>query len=234
MQLPVGIEASFIFGALREEPNVHSILDIGGGSGRFAIPLQKRGYKVTVIEVDLLPLSWLKIRSPDSKVLLSGRHADGWPVRDSSFDCILTIETPVVEFSWFWQECRRVLRPGGIIIFSDNNANSYKGAAYKIKPFLRRFLSEKGKIWADQDGYYNMSAHEIIKLMEQDNFKLDKALGFNWLPIGRNSDFFLAPFYALIERALGLRKLALISPWVLIKATARNRPVQDRQPKAAK
>ena len=46
------------------------ILDIGGGSGRFAIPLQQAGHKITVIEPNKDALQLLRARTTKLKSLI--------------------------------------------------------------------------------------------------------------------------------------------------------------------
>lgn len=215
------VETDFINACLQHEPTVHSILDVGGGSGRFAIPLEKKGYRVVVTEVAALPLRWLKIRHPAAQAVLTSRDAIAWPIRAASVDWVLAIEIPLVERPWFWQECYRVLRPGGCVITVATNRDSYKGALYTIRPLLNRFLSSpEGKTWALRRDFYGQSAQALVRLLEAHRFRLEQALGFNWLPAGRRSELPLIPMLAALERALGLRRLAFYSPWVIFKACA--------------
>ena len=219
-QYLTSVEADFIDKCLQQELNVHSILDVGGGYGRFAIPLENKGYRVTVTEVNSRPLRYLKARSPHTDAVLTSPQTRGWPIRDSSMDCVMVIEVSVVRFHWFWQECYRVLRPRGIVIAClYSNSCSYKGALYRIRPILRPFLSKKGKKWADRRSY-ELSARTIVQMFEEDGLHLERALGFNWLPAGRGSNSFLVPLSAAIEQRLGLRDLAFQSPWVLVQARA--------------
>jgi 2-polyprenyl-3-methyl-5-hydroxy-6-metoxy-1,4-benzoquinol methylase len=49
-------EAKFIDSVLEGNPYNKSCLDIGAGSGRFAIPLYEKGFAVVALEYDLIPL----------------------------------------------------------------------------------------------------------------------------------------------------------------------------------
>jgi len=212
------IEGDFISECLQQEIAVHSILDVGGGTGRFAIPLHNKGYQVTITEVQLLPLRHLKAKSPHIDAVLTSRQARFWPIKGFAVDCVLAIEVPMVYNAWFWQECRRVLRPGGIVILSVLNARSYKGALYKMRWILKPFLSERGKRWAT-GRFYTMPARTVVQMLEAEGFRLCQAMGFNWLPAGRISDFSLIPLLATVEEKLRLRNLAFQSPWVILKAS---------------
>lgn len=209
-------ETQLIHECLRNEPDVHSILDVGGGAGRFAIPLETQGYSVTVMDIDLLALSWLKVRSSNTNAVQVSSQSRVWPIMDSAVDCVLSIEVPIVESSWFWQECRRVLKPTGIVIAWMTNKRSYKGMIYSMRRFIKSCLSMKFGEWENR--FYIISVREATNLIEANEFQLRSVRGYNWIPGHRESDSFMIPLYAAIEQRLGLRKLASLSPWVLLKA----------------
>lgn len=211
------VETELIDSFLKPESALRVILDVGGGSGRFAIPLEKRGYDVIITEVDWMPLSSLRQRQPAARALLT--ELDGWPVRAHGVDCVLAMEIPVVYDEWFWRECGRIVRPGGLVITNIVNQDSYKGWLYKLRPWLRPLLSERGRRWADRK-MYDHTARSVVHCFERHGFRLDAAAGFNWLPMSRESQSPLIPALAGLERTLGLRQLPFQSPWVLFKARA--------------
>lgn len=217
-QYLTSVENSFIEERLQKNPNVHSILDVGGGTGRFAIPLEKRGLKVTVIEVDSSTLWWLKTKSSSMNGLLISSQARIWPIKDSSVDCVLAIQIPNLDTHWFWQECHRVLKPGGIVIASSLNSHSYKVLFHKMRPLLKLIVSNKGD-WVYRN-YYQRSVRDIIKTLEENQFQFELASGYNWLPSKRDSNFFLIPFLGILEKKIGLRNFAFQSPWVIFQVRA--------------
>ena len=158
--------------------------------------------------------------SPLTNAILTGAQINAWPIQNSSVDCVMSIEVPVVECDWFWQECNRVLKTNGIVIITTLNRSSYKGILYRIRPLMKPFLSAGGKQWAERS-FYNLSARAIVRQLEKNNFYLEQVLGFNWLPVGRESDLSIIPQMATIEQKLGFRNLVFQSPWVLIKARIR-------------
>jgi ubiquinone/menaquinone biosynthesis C-methylase UbiE len=218
-QYLTSVEASFIDKCLQKETNIHSILDVGGGTGRFAIPLEGKGFKVTLIEVQSSPLWWLKTRSPSISGILISSQIRVWPIKDSSIDFVLAIQIPPVRTDWFWQECHRVLRSGGFVIICFSNSHSYKGLLYKTRLLLKAFFLKRGK--RAYGNYYLLSAKDLIKTIEDNKFQLELALGYNWLPLTRDSNFFLIPFWGILEKKLGLgRNFTFQSPWVLFQARA--------------
>ena len=67
------IEGKFINGCLQRKEVIHHILDVGGGSGRLAIPLHHEGYQVMVTEIHPLALHRLKLQFPNIDCVLTGR-----------------------------------------------------------------------------------------------------------------------------------------------------------------
>jgi len=214
------VESELIERFLQPEPAIRLILDVGGGSGRFAVPLMQRGYHVIVTEVDWAPLSALRTRQSSVHAVLT--EMNGWPVQAQSVDCVLAMEIPCVYDEWFWRECSRIVKPGGLVIANIVNQASYKGWLYKLRPWLRPFLSARGKRWADRKMYV-YTARGVVACFERHGFQLESAAGFNWLPMSRESQSPLIPALAGVERMLGLRQLPFQSPWVLFKARAATR-----------
>lgn len=60
-----------------------------GGSGRFSIPLSKKGFKIVTLDYDPLPLR--KLSEKDEKIPLIRADAQQLPFRDGIFDCVLAI-----------------------------------------------------------------------------------------------------------------------------------------------
>ena len=115
------IEREFINQCLVNNSALKRILDVGGGSGRHAVPVYKMGYKVIVTEVNPVPLRKLQEKEQNIPSILVGTDANLFPFKDSSFDCVLCIQiNPLVEGT-DWSECSRVLRNGGIVIFVTSN-----------------------------------------------------------------------------------------------------------------
>jgi SAM-dependent methyltransferase len=208
------IEGSFIEESLMLHLTKAAVIfDAGGGTGRFAIPLYRNGYRVIVEEINPLPLGILRRREPAIPVILLDSKAKHFPIKEASFDCILCIEVDsLVLLEWFFLECNRILKDNGIIIFTILNRLSYKGFYKKL--ILREDFSKH--FW--RKSHYATSFWQIKSRLRNAGFKLIRANGFHWLPVSRESNSKLVPYCAVIEKLLHLDLLPSLSPRIIIQA----------------
>lgn len=114
---------------IRLEPQ--RILDLGCGTGQVTHPLLKRYKKAQVVALDLAP-----------GMLRQARKRDGWlrrpryvcgdiealPIADNSMDLVISS----LSFQWchdldrVFAECRRVLKPGGLLLFTTFGPDTLK------------------------------------------------------------------------------------------------------------
>ena len=188
------------------------IFDAAGGTGRFAIPLYRDGCRVIVEEIDLLPLRILRHREPGIPVVLLDNKAKHFPIKEASVDCILCIEADsLVLLEWFFSECNRILKNNGIIVFTLLNRLSYKGF---YKKFILREDCSKHP-W--KKSHYATSFRRIKMRLRNAGFKITRANGFYWLPVSRESNNRLVPYFALVEKLLRLDLLPSLSPRIIIE-----------------
>lgn len=81
-------------------PGVQTVLDAGGGAGRFSIPLAKRGLKVTHLDVSASMLAKAKETAEAEGVLenltfVQARLTDIARYPDAHFDLVLSFDAPV-------------------------------------------------------------------------------------------------------------------------------------------
>jgi len=213
-QYSTEVEGSFIQKSLMlhlAKPAV--IFDAGGGTGRFAIPLYRNGYRVIVEEINPLPLRILRNREPTIPVILLDSKARHFPIREASVDCILCIEVDsLVLLEWFFPECNRILKDNGIVIFTLLNRVSYKG-------FYKKYiLREDCRKHPWKKLHYATSFWRIKSRLRNAGFRITKIKGFYWLPVSRESNNKLVPCFALIEKFLHLNLLTPFSPRIMIRA----------------
>lgn len=214
-------EAAFIRQALSTQVNRGAVLDIGGGSGRFALPLWQDGYRVIVTEARLLPLHLLRRKAPDVPCILVDERVPYLPFADASVACILCMEVFAVSHqAWFWPECHRILRPGGIAISTAHNTRSYKGA-------LKRLFFRRGGGPRD----YALSSAQTRSRIRSAGLEIVCERGFSWLPVRRAANGPFVTAAAMVEERLGLGRLIAISPWILTLAQKRScREICTEQP----
>ena len=111
--------ADFILALVCATPET-SFLEPGVGTGLNVLPLVRRGYSVTGIDVSLEMLAQfrqkLNITPPNLKLI----HADAshLPFPDNCFDVVLTVHTIHTVSDWraFLDDIDRVLKPGGFYL----------------------------------------------------------------------------------------------------------------------
>jgi S-adenosylmethionine-dependent methyltransferase len=99
------------------------VLDCGGGSGSFAVPLAKAGAQVTVVDVSVDALATLSRRAAEAGVadrvrpLQCDVEALGGTVRDGSFDLVLAhgILEAVDHVAPAFDAIAATVRPGGLL-----------------------------------------------------------------------------------------------------------------------
>jgi len=181
-------------------------LDIACGSGRFSLSFAERGICVVAGDRDPVPIKKLQCSLLGGEIWKKNTHilqidAEHLPFQDKAFDCVLSIQTfGYTDAQQFVFECNRILQCGGWLLFNDANRHSYEA------PIHRKISSSTR--------FYHHSYSEICSMLIDSGFRLQKAVGMNWLPIKRDSDNKLIPLASKIEDWLKLSDLPSISPWV--------------------
>jgi SAM-dependent methyltransferase len=200
------VESEFIHSHLPPPPA--RVLDLAGGSGRFALPLLRRGYDVTVNDINPNSLQLLEERS--AGLPLSLLPGDFLQVDVSGqFDVVLAMEclenlpiAPVLS------RVRNLLKPGGIFVFTGLNSGSWRF-------FARRTLGRA------RAGEHVMDAHGYGATCDKFGFEVRVMRGLMWTPFAVTSNSPLVPAFARLERILGLSAIRSQSPWLMIMAWRR-------------
>jgi len=102
---------------LKHLPKKCSVLDVGGGYGRLALPLAKKGFSVTVLD----PLKELLEIAEERKLKTVKGVIEKIPFKNNSFDAVIAMRD-VLNYSKNYRkgfsELVRVCRRGGIIVVS--------------------------------------------------------------------------------------------------------------------
>lgn len=169
-------------------PAPAKIADIGGGPGRYAIELTRKGYSVTLVDLSQQNINYARIKALEAGVRIHELvHADAQNLEQLSsqdFKAVLLMG-PLYHLTTekgrrkSIKEALRILESSGLIFasFISRYAIFRDGAAkYPLHVYEQREMHQK--IWQDgintgsgfTDAYFAMP-EEILPLMESEGFK---------------------------------------------------------------
>jgi len=183
--------------------NFDKILDIAGGSGRFAIPLSKFSNKITVLDLNADALQL--VRQRESSIDTINGDFLKTEINDT-FSLILCIEALGYFQNWeaFFNKVRPLILDDGRFIFTYQNPGSW------------RFQLRKLRHWKKGPAAYNeMDLSQFKKLLNTCDFEIEKMEGMNWIPLPLSSNSKLVFFFEKIEKILRFTKWYTQSPWIL-------------------
>lgn len=204
------IEETFLEEVLRTQPG-GVVVDVGAAGGRLEHVLTRHADHVIATDLDRDEVHAMADDPRLTPALVGALPS--LPLRDGAVDAVVAIQAPAAsEEPWFREECRRVLRPGGAVLITLYNAHSYKGLVTRV---WRRTSSPGTPSW--EGLYYQRSIAENLRLWRAAGFLPRRMRGYYWAPLSRQSESSWVPAAAALERVLGLRALAAISPLVLVE-----------------
>jgi SAM-dependent methyltransferase len=182
-------------------------LEVGCEGGRWCRLLNGLGWKMIATDTNPAALRICQERNPTVRCIHVSQQEKQLPVDSETIDLLVCIEVPVVDKEWFLAEAERVLKPGGVFVGSFMNRASWRGLAANFKSRIR------GK-----ERYYAASYASFRRSLRRSAFELRDERGCCWAPFGRHSDSRLVPLAARLEGWIGVRRLPLLSPWVVFTA----------------
>ena len=198
-------EREFLFAHVTGERQ--RVLDVGGGSGRWAVPLAELGHYVTVVDISEEALRLLHMRNQPS---ISTRCDDFFvQTFDNPFDVVLGIESiqyfTSVPLEDLFAKVHSVLRPGGRFVFTELNSHSWRHALHGLR--------------GSRNKSYNVAGpNDYQSVLQKAGFRLLSMEGFVWMPFVVCSNSRLVPLFEGVERTLHLNRWLRQSPWLLIAA----------------
>jgi ubiquinone/menaquinone biosynthesis C-methylase UbiE len=192
------IERDFIFRSITQKQTC-VIMDVGAEAGRFSLQISDR--KATLIGIDIDSYGLKRLRLKNKNVAVIQADARKIPLKEGTFDAIFMIEVLdyITELNETLFECHRTLKADGSLFLSFGNKSSLKS----------RFRELRGKS-------YRHSYNKVLRSLSKTGFITAREMGYSWLPFGRTSESRLIPFLAKIERILALRRVPMLSPWVIV------------------
>jgi 2-polyprenyl-3-methyl-5-hydroxy-6-metoxy-1,4-benzoquinol methylase len=191
-------EYKFIKDHIPEGHNL-KIIDLGGGSGRFAILLSKEGHEVTVVDKSEEAISLIKERG-HKKAFCSDVFTFQSVIK---YDMAIAIEVVDYfdDFVSFLNKVKSFTNNQSLFIFSVHNKDSWR---FKIRNWRRK-----------KTKYNNLFFKDYLKDISDSGFEIIDIKGFNWMPFRVNSNNILIPLFSKLESILRLNKWLYQSPWLL-------------------
>ena len=203
-----GIEKKAIYKAHRLLKKPTKALEIGAEGGRWSRLLSDLGWTMTCTDINEKTLAICKERIPTANCILVKANDNTLPCESESLSLVLCIEVPpAIQAKWFPYETFRVLQKDGLIVGVFWNRFSLRGLIAHIK-----------SIFTGSFDYYKFSYLFWKKRVQCGGFTFIHEEGYCWFPFSRTSNSAMVPFFVSLEGFLGLRKLPLISPWVVFVA----------------
>ena len=162
------------------------ILDVGAGTGRYAIPLSERGYDVTAVEPVHHNLGRLRVNGPKVHAY-EGRAEKLKHISDASFDIVLFfgpmyhLKDKTLRLEAML-EAKRALKPGGHLfisyIMNDYSVLMYGFKEHHIKEALRRGMIDDSFHCTDTANplYDYARLEDIYELSDKAGFTREKIL----------------------------------------------------------
>lgn len=182
-------------------------LEVGCDGGRWSRLLSARGWSMTATDTNRFALEICQQRDPAVKCVHVRPDDDHLPADAEAIDLLICVEVPVMTSSWFVQEARRVLRPGGAFIGVLANRCSWRGL---VNHQFTRHLADPP--------LYRTSFAAYRRSLNSHGFEVKSTRGCCWPPFARKSNSALIPLATTMERLSGLQRVAALSPWVVFTA----------------
>lgn len=145
-------------------PETGVVLDAGGGTGHWAVPIAKRGLRVVVYDIsrEMLQVALKKAEEEDLSRLISTMEGDVRRIRfpDSTFDFVLAEGDPISycgKPEKAVQELARVLKPGSFI---SAGVDSVYSIAFSMLNMENKSIDKIGSFLQDKRVYIeNLGFH---------------------------------------------------------------------------
>ena len=163
------------------------LLDIGCGGGLLSEPMARLGADVVGADAAERNVPVAQIHAAQSGLEIDYRHttAEALAEAGETFDAVLNMEVVehVPDPLAYLAACRRVLRPGGLMVTSTLNRNpwSYLNAIIGAE-YVMRWLPKGTHQWSKfitPDELFDLLRHAGLEPVDRKGFVFDK-LGWSW------------------------------------------------------
>lgn len=189
--------------------NFDRVLDIAGGSGRFAMSLLDHSKSITVVDINKAAIQLLRERNSNINSICGDFVTIDLPEKYSLILCVEAMGY-FPDFDDFFSKINTLLKDNGRLILTYNNPSSW-----------RFYLSEIAHWIKGPYPYNNISLKELREVLSRCSLEIENMEGMNWLPFPVFSNNPLVSFFGYMERILGLKKWLAQSPWILMSIKKR-------------
>jgi ubiquinone/menaquinone biosynthesis C-methylase UbiE len=200
-------EVQFVNKALEPAAQPGTLLDLCCGTGEVSLMLQTPGFRTLGLDMNLLALAAYRQHSQDVPLIQGDAlHLPFW---DGSFDVIVALHCfDLLNRVRFLQECSRLLRCGGLLVFDALNRHSYKLILKRLERSLGPLSADRSSDkWIDV-----LSFREVLELTGRTGFDLEAASGYGWAALSVSSNSSLVNATASVGRVLRLHRFPRVSP----------------------
>lgn len=165
--------------SLFEDAGLNKVLELGCGQGRDTWPMVRAGFSVCALDYSATGINQMQDFANENGLICGLRVHDALqplPFPDGHFDAIyshmfFTMQFSMDELRSMMRECLRVLRPGGLHVYSVRNYNDLHYGKFEARGedtwenplgFVVHFFSEE-KIRSLTDGYEVIRIEEFIE-----------------------------------------------------------------------
>jgi SAM-dependent methyltransferase len=198
-------EYQFIIAHARN--NLDRVLDVAGGSGRFAIPLSEYSKDITVIDINQTAIHLLEERNERISTICGDFINTEFQDKFSAILCIEALGY-FSNLEFFFKKINSLLTPDGRMILTYNNPRSWQFMLRKLNHW------KKGPY-----PYYEIELKELTKILNKCNLRIESMSGMNWIPLPLSSNSKLVYFFETVEKVFRLYKWYAQSPWILMSIT---------------
>ncbi len=173
-------------------------VDVGAGTGNMAIMAMARfpKAKFTLLDISSDMLSVAKSKAGEERTVYVHGSSDKMKIADQTADVVTCIQSnhyyEEEGHAKVLEECYRILRPGGLIIVTENVATRTDRGYGILRSRLKDYLTEKGRSDNAAEGYLDRYGTEFhphtveqhLKLMEDAGFTDVEVFYYNYGQIG--------------------------------------------------
>lgn len=176
------------------EPYLHVkktavVLDAGGGTGRWSIPIAQVGCKVHLVDLSEGMLNQAKKKAKrkglQGKILISKADITNLPYPEKTFDLLFADQVLFIfeNKDEVFREFNRVLRKGGVMIVSVPNryvmslVRAQEDPKFALQLLQDKIHNELESPGGTRIGIYRITPNELVELCTRTGFKMEKIIG---------------------------------------------------------